>query len=307
MPNLISVGQLIDHSWEYYRHRFLELMRVSGWLLLPALVGIISLAFYPAASTIDAGKTLTTTEHIGIFIWAFDTFIFAPLVGVWIFIGLGRQITARLEHPEITSLPVMRHLPYLWPTILVNILLSLLLAASLVFTLPGIAVYSLGVVTSIHALGITGSVLFFIGMIISLIVGFRWFVEYAFAQYTVLVEEKRGKSALIRSRELIEPHFWRAFIRMILPKIVFLLCALIIESALNSLVGLVITGTAGLNLDLQFRLGGIASTLIFTATALIINPLMITADILLYHSLREAKPPSTKNQPLPKEMTSSAL
>jgi len=63
MP-LISVGQLIDHSWEHFRKHFVEVMSISCLLFIPTIFGIISLAIYPNASTLLSERALTHTKPV---------------------------------------------------------------------------------------------------------------------------------------------------------------------------------------------------------------------------------------------------
>ena len=46
MPKpLLSVGELIDQSWDVFRSRMSELLSISGWLLVTAILFAIALAF----------------------------------------------------------------------------------------------------------------------------------------------------------------------------------------------------------------------------------------------------------------------
>ena len=95
---LITIGELIDRSWEHYHKEFASLMSVSGWILIVAAFNVATLALYPAASRLMAvNATLTKPEAVGVAMYAFSNWILAPLLGIVIFIALIRLIRGQLS------------------------------------------------------------------------------------------------------------------------------------------------------------------------------------------------------------------
>ena len=101
MP-LISVGQLIDHSWEHFRKHFVEVMSISCLLFIPTIFGIISLAIYPNASTLLSERALTQSETFAVALWLINTGLITPIVGIFVFIGLVRLIRSQFEKTKIS-------------------------------------------------------------------------------------------------------------------------------------------------------------------------------------------------------------
>src|SRR3989338_753995 len=97
MPNLLTMGQLIDRTWDHYRARFNELMHVSGWIILLGLLDVVALFFYPKSSLLANAETLSGSEAFGIGLFAFVNMIVAPLFGVWMFVALVRLIRQQME------------------------------------------------------------------------------------------------------------------------------------------------------------------------------------------------------------------
>ncbi|PJA47701.1 hypothetical protein CO172_00375 [Candidatus Uhrbacteria bacterium CG_4_9_14_3_um_filter_36_7] len=288
MSNLISVGQIIDRSWEIYRRFFLIFINIAGWLLIPTFIGLIALALIPSGSAVITGQTLSTSQTIGAILLSINNFFLAPIIGIWVFITLIRTTSHLLEKQPINISKQMKESwNYFLPIIWVGILVTLLIVAALLFIAPGLILNIIGGIFFIDFLSIIGAILILIGAILAVIFGFRWLIHYAFAQYILLIENVRGKKSLTRSRELVAQKFWPFFIRLVIPKMIFFLIAIIAESAILYFADAGIKLLVGLNADLELRLTSMAAAFALSLITILINPLIITADLLLYQSLKE--------------------
>ena len=288
MSKLISVGQIIDYSWEEYRNHFFSFLNISGWLLVPTLIGMLALSIAPSVSVIDSGRDLFFFERAGALLLSVNNFLLAPIVGVWVFINLIRASFSLLEKKSFYFKKMAKESwNYFFPIIWIGILVSLLVLIAMLFTVPGLVLNMLGMLFSLNILSFIGSMLIVVGVIAGIVFAIRWIVYYAFAQYILLIENLHGKKALTHSRQLVTGKFWPFFIRLIIPKIVFFLIAIVAESVILYFLDALIKLSVGLNAELEMRLVSLTSILILSIVTLLINPLIITADILLYRSLKE--------------------
>jgi len=288
MSKLISVGQIIDYSWEEYRNHFFSFLNISGWLLVPTLIGMLALSIAPSVSVIDSGRDLFFFERAGALLLSVNNFLLAPIVGVWVFINLIRASFSLLEKKSFYFKKMAKESwNYFFPIIWFGIFVSLLVLIAMLFTVPGLVLNMLGMLFSLNILSFIGSMLIVVGVIAGIVFAIRWIVYYAFAQYILLIENLHGKKALTHSRQLVTGKFWPFFIRLIIPKIVFFLIAIVAESVILYFLDALIKLSVGLNAELEMRLVSLTSILILSIVTLLINPLIITADILLYRSLKE--------------------
>lgn len=290
MQKLISVGQLIDHSWEYYKKHFLAFMSIASWLLIPAAIGIIALILYPSATSLVSDTDLTFIEGVGIFFWALNTFVITPIIGLWVFISL-----IRLSYSMITDTPISLHkLPKeswknIWPFVYVSFLMIAVVAASLLFIAPGLLLSILGGTKEIGLIAGIGTILSVIGILLAVFYGLRWLVYYAFTQYAFVVDNQRGVNALKKSKFYVRGHFLATVVRLILPKIIFLIIALVFESILTFIINTVVGYGVGLDIDLRIRIMSVLSLLAVSLITILFNPLIIIVDTLLFKSLKEMK------------------
>lgn len=287
MP-LISIGQLIDQSWDLFRARFQAFMSISGWLLLLALFYTIALSLYPSASTLWFSNELTVSENAGVFLFALTNYLIGPLVGLWVLIGLvrfgrsvlsGRAINPKAAMAEVTS----RFLPTLLVSVMVGLLLVL---ATIIGFGPSVLLAALGALIKSATLVGLANLLLIIGVFVALILSFKWMVEYILAPYATILDNTAGKKALMESRRLIRGRFWEVLLRLVIPKLVFILVAIILMVVISYATSIVISAVGGLNLDLRLRLSTMVEWVVPIVIAALINPLIVMADVLLYRSLK---------------------
>jgi len=285
---LIAVGDLIDRSWEHYRREFMDLISVSGWILLVALVNVIALAIYPSASKIIGVATLTPAESFGVGLYAFANWVLAPIVGLWVFIVLVRLVRGQLSgRSGGVREAMMDGTRYFFPTLLVSLLIFLIMAGVLAIGFgPSILLSLAASAASSNALSVLASVSLIVGTMIAIVLGFRWSVRYYFAPYALLIDDVRGTPALPASRSLAEGQFWNVLIRLVVPKLVFILLGILAMAVVAFVFSLATGVLAGLNLDVQLRLSTISTSVLSTVAAALLNPLIVTADVLLYQSLK---------------------
>lgn len=285
---LLTVGELIDRSWEHYRREFVDLMSVSGWILLVALVNIIALAIYPSASKIIGDATLTSSEAFGVGLYAFANWVLAPLLGLWIFIVLVRLARSQLSGRRGAVREAMADgTRYFFPTLLVSLLIFLILAGALLIGFgPAVVLSLIAGAAANGTLSVLASLSLVVGMVAAIVLGFRWSVHYYFAPYALLIDDVRGRATLPASRKAVEGRFWGVFLRLVVPKLVFALLGVMAMAVVAFVFSLATGALAGLNLDVQLRLSTISTTVLSTVVAALLNPIIVVADLMLYQSLK---------------------
>lgn len=287
MP-LITIGELIDRTWDHYKRDFVDLMSISGWVLITAVVDILAFSLYPYASKLASTASLTTPETIGVVLYAFSTWILAPILGLWTFIALTRLIRAQLSGRRANIHEAMLDgKRYFLKTLLVTFLIFCVLVAAIGIGLgPGILLTLLNLTFNIPSLGIISSLLLVVGIVVSLVLGFRWSVHYYFAPYALLLDGVEGKATLTASEQLTAGHFWSILLRLAVPKLLFILMVMIAMVIIGFIFETALSAFTGMNTDVQVRLSTIFTTILSTVAAVFLNPLLVTADLLLYQSLK---------------------
>ncbi len=290
MSKLISIGELIDQSWERYRAAWPLYLGISGWIAAVILLDIVAIAFYPNARTLVSGAGLTASETFGLVLYIVATYMVGPLLGFWIFVSLLRAAKAQDEGHRVTAGRAMREaksqfLPSLGAAILVG---ALVLLALVVSGGPVAILLVLGNWLQWNPLLILGNVLIAVAIIVAFVLTIRWSIEYFFAPYLPIFENRKSVESMHRSRTLVHGRFWAVFWRLVIPKLVFALFGLIALTVVGYVMNVFIAAAAGLNLDVYARLSSVSITVFPLAIAAIINPLFVIADTLLYRSLNNS-------------------
>ena len=285
---LISIGELIDTSWDQYRRHVVDHVSISGWLLVKSIVDIVALAMYPTVTKLATQAALTATEQAGVILFIISNAILAPVLGIWVFTGLVRLVRAQQLGRGDVRAAMKDANAYFFPTVWVTILLAVVLLVGLAIGFgPTLILAGLGALMKNGMLTILANVLLIFGVFVAFILNFRWSVQIVMAPYALLVDNIHGRSALLKSRKLAEGRFWAVLARYALPKVVFVLFGLVGMGILSYATTLVVSGAAGLNVDVQLRLITIMGSIFPIVIAAIVNPLLVIADVLLYRSLSE--------------------
>lgn len=288
MSNLISMGRLIDDSWELYRKQIKTFLSVSGWLLTLAILYTISLALYPPASTLWFSNELSWSQNGGVLLFTLTNYVLAPLLGLWLLIALSRLTLVMISGKRADPQRALREVkPRFLPTLLVSVMVAFLLVVALFIGFgPSIILAALGALFKNALLVGIGNAILVIGIFVALVLAFKWMVEYYLAPYTVMLDGLQGKQALARSRQLVRERFWGVLVRLIVPKLVFILFGVLAMGIIFYIVQMLLAITGGLNLDLQLRLSTMAQWIVPIVIGVLVNPLIIITDVVLYDNLK---------------------
>ncbi|MBT5808467.1 hypothetical protein HOI18_04315 [Candidatus Uhrbacteria bacterium] len=291
MPKpLISVGQLIDESFNVYKTRITELLGVSGWILVTAILYVIALAFYPSSSALTLRSDLTGGEMFGIGLYALTAYLIAPILTFWIYTSLTRMVKTHLSRKRPDHKMALKEgkevlIPAAITTFMV--LLMLLLAIVIGFAPPAI-IAGIGAWLNVSGLVLIGNLLLVLGIFVALYLSFQWMVYYFFAPIITILEKTPSKKALEASRKLVRGKFWQALIRIVVPKLVFIAFGLFVMVIVGYIGNVLVDASAGISLDLQLRIATMTDAVLPTLIVIFINPLIIISDVLLYQSIKDA-------------------
>ncbi len=285
---LISVGELIDQSWEVYRARFTELMTISGWLVATAVLYTIALAFYPSASSLAAGVGLGGLELFGIILFSVTTLVIFPATSFWIYTSIARGLAMHFARRRPDPKKAMQQgWKIFFPALATSVMVMLMILFAMVIGFgPSIILATIGALTQAGSLIILANILLIVGIFASIFFSLKWLVYYFLAPLITILDGTKPKAALLASRELISGNFWDVAIRVAVPKLVFFIFGVFAMSIFSYMAGILIDTTGGFNLDLQLRVSTMIQTLVPIVIAAFINPLMVISDVLLLRSLR---------------------
>ncbi len=261
-------------------------MSVASWLLLVAIINIVATWLYPASSY-GIAQVLSTSERLGVVLYSVTFLIVTPIISIWVFNTTTRLIDREMQGKAISLREVSREgWHFFFARILVGFLVALSVVATSLLTVPGFFLSILG--NSIApVLAIPGSILFILGLFGAVVIGTILAIRLFFSAYQLLLEDKHGRQALRASWKLTQDRGWATFWRMVLPKVIFFFGIFTIQLFLVYLLKIFATNLAGLNFELGVRIYAIGSTTIFLVLYALVNPLIMSADYLLFRSLQE--------------------
>jgi MFS family permease len=117
------------------------------------------------------------------------------------------------------------------------------------------------------------------GLILFIIPGIIFSVWFAFALYSVALDGQKNTDALRFSKKLVQGRWWAAFLRILLPALLFIFITGILQMPLDYL-------TNYSNSALVVYLSLLLSSIISIA----LSPLLASAQTILYLELKKTKP-----------------
>jgi len=288
MKTLLSVGDLIDTSWDLFQKQFRTLLPISGWFLVSALLSTIALFLYPSSRVLAFHTTLTQGESFGVILYAVSTLILSPIIGFWIYITLARAGYKLIKNQPIQTTTLLQETKrYIVPVALVVVLVAVMLVWAQIMSVgPAVLLGAIAFWIKNTPLIILANLLLVVGLFVSLYFTTEWTVYYYYSPLASILDGSQKMEALKKSRSLIEGRFWGVLLRIIVPKLVFIGCMAFFIVLISMAVNLMIETFAGLNADLYDRWTMVANTLLPLISMMLIYPLLIISDVLLYQNLK---------------------
>ncbi len=290
MAKLITVGQILDTTWDHYTKHFKIIMRISLWFFLIALLMIVGKFLTPVnpAELLIANPQVSITSNIGYLIIILTSLVVSPILAVWIFLSLIKLIdtqnTGKNTDPTTAGLEGGKQF-FHYLIILVFKLVALSLP--LVLMIPGIALSIYGVTEKGGPwVGSVSMLLLFFGAIAGLILLAYITVQLAFIAFALMLDGKKHINAIKDSTELVKGRFWSVLWRLFVPKLIFGVAAMMIQGIIFFAV-VPILSFSTLNIEASLRIADITYYLVASGMSVIFVPLLVIADYKIYDSLRK--------------------
>ena len=296
MANLISIGQLIDQTWDIYSKNFKPLMKISAWGFLVGVFVLLRLFLLPGGET-DAiagivGGNPEQATVLGFAIALTLSIIAIPVTSIWIYMNLVRATDRHINKKPYTFKELSRmswhdYFSYLW----VMILKSVASAAPILCMVPGvlillIAIFNGGAGVTFNSIGL---LLTFAGTIAAAVLATWLSIRLTFSGYAMLLDGSKGTHALKMSFGVTDGRFWASFWRILIPKIVFGAGVVLMEIVLAIVLPLLIASFFNLGETFGLYAGMLVTVALTTGIRVLYPPVFIIADQLLYGSLKSTQ------------------
>lgn len=288
MPKkLISIGEIIDSSMDIYKNHFGNLISISSWMLIVVILNIISLGLYPSAGKLFITDTLTSTESAGVLLYSFTNFIISPIVAIFILVMLVRALKMALSGKKIVINKVMHETKSrVLPTMLVSIMVfCMIIFASVLSFGPSAILATINIWAQSTLLITVSNLLLILGVFAALILTIKWSVTFYLAPYITAAYDIKSKKSLIHSQKITDDNFWKVLLRLILPKIVFIMIGVLIIVFFTFIMSVVASTISGTNINLELRIITLSDTVIPLLASIFVQPLIVITDMILLKNL----------------------
>lgn len=286
MANLISLGRLIDTSFDLYKKYWKEFLGISLWLIvasLPRLVGNL-------LSPLGAGPTVTFGDWVSFGFSLIGSVVLA-VATVWVFISLIQLADTRAKgkSPDFKAINKQSWKLFL-PYIVVSLLALGIIAGVSLLAAPGIALLTASSLQENFSGGLAalGIVLFFVGGLAAFVLLVKSSLELGLAQFALVVDGKRGLAAIKTCFSLINGRWWATFVRYVAPKLLYIFVIVLLQfliPAALALLAVVLAPTSTILTKLVY----VAAYLFTISLSAVSTPLIVVTDYVLYDSLRASK------------------
>lgn len=286
MANLISLGRLIDTSFEVYKKYWKEFLGISLWLLIASLPRLVGNLLMP----LGAGPAVTFGDWLSFTFSLLGSLILA-VVSIWVIISLIQVAEARV-HGKVPDFKAIsrRSWKLFFHYVFVSILVLGVIIASSLLAAPGIILLIISSSQATASSGLTafGTLLFFAGGLASFILIIKFSLELGLAQYALVVDDKRGVQAIRTSFSLVKGRWWATFVRYVAPKLLYLFVIVILNFLIPAALSLVVVLLAPTSIFLA-KCVYVVAYLFTVSLSAVSTPLIVATDYILYDSLRNSK------------------
>ncbi|MBP9828296.1 hypothetical protein KBC55_04075 [Patescibacteria group bacterium] len=285
MPNLITVGEVLDVTISHYKKHAKELLGISLFIVLATIPSAIAEVISPPLSDTSWSALAVITiilQVIGL--------VATLIASLWITITLILAIQKQdAENKAIDPIALGKES---WKYIIqVAIATVITLVITLITTLlwtPGFVLIILSAFETIPSIfGAIGTALFFLGALASVVATLYASVTLGFSNYFIVLNKKNAVAGLKSSYALVKNRFFATLLRSTLPKFIFgiaifavtflmLMAATIMSIALATSAPLLLIGSG-------------VWTLLTVAVSALFIPLPVIIDYYVYDSLSKNK------------------
>jgi len=283
MKSLLSLGALIDTSFEHYKKHLPSILGTTFWLLAAAIPSAIGIALSQDGNAVNATTWMSFALNAlgGIF-----TVLASIHISVALLASLREQKQGKITDPRVFLKKAFSlDLSYIWATILKSIFVAIIPLIPLLISISAF-VFALrsesGMLVNVLA------IVAFITILLALGGALKFSLHYNFVPYATVLDGKRGMESLRTSAALVKGRWWPIFWRVFLPKALYTLIFVVILGVtlwVTSIVGIALSQGSFFLAKLFALTNFFLSTLInaFLIPALLLN------DYYVYENLRETK------------------
>jgi len=274
---IISLGQILDQTWDIYTENFLSHVKSTLPLFIIPFLTLIPTVLF---GLID---NLYVLSGISILL----TLIIIPLIGAFVYANLiewNEYIDKKKEikNPALLISP-KQFLEYLG----VSVLRAITFIASLFIIVPSIALIIYGLTSEGSILPMLALAFYLLSIVGTFVVLALLFTYLSFTAFSAILSKRGIIQSFKHSIELVRGRFWSVLAKLLIPKFLF--------SLLSTLIAVVIT--LGLSLlfsvlpELVSLLGVNVIGIIYDITGItamaITLPLFVTSDYLIFKDLEQ--------------------
>lgn len=283
MKPLISLGTLIDTSFEHYKKHLPSILGLTLWLLVAAIPSAIGILLSQEGNAVNT----VTWLSFGLNVLGGIIGVLASLhISVALISSLREQKQGKATDPRtFLKKAFSLDLPYLWAIILRGVFVALLPLIPLILSLTAF-VFVLrsqnAVLVNIFSVITFAAILLALGGIV------KFSLHFAFVPFATVLDGARGMGSLKTSAALVKGRWWETFARIFIPKLLYTVIFVII--LVLTLWG---TGTLGIALSqgsfFVAKLFAITNFFISTLLNAFFIPLLLLNDYYVYEDLKETK------------------
>ncbi len=294
MTKLISIGQIIDKTWDTYRFNFPQMMKIMLWLFVSSVFFIIGVIMAPVGDTsfLFSQGLVTPIQTIGMIIASPLTWLVTLAITLWTFISVVLIIdgTRSNKKQDIKSIQKIgfKKLPQFT---IVSLLRWLIKESSILAIAPGILLILWNLSSGVNLiLGGLSILVTFIGIIVGFVFFTLFSIQFAFAGLENVIGGKGIVASIKGSRNLVKNRFWATLIRLIIPKLLIVMIIALIGSSLFFLNMLLITSLPTIiDTDAFYRVLSILQQSLTVGLTILTLPLFWIVDYIIYDNLRKTK------------------
>ncbi|NBS68535.1 hypothetical protein EBT31_06425 [bacterium] len=281
MKPLISIGSLIDTSFEHYRKHLPSILGITLWLLVAAIPSAIGILLSREGD--DLG--LATWASFGLNVVGGVITVLASLhISVALILAVREQRKGKSIDPRVVLRKAFSlDLSYIWAMILKNIFAVLLPLIPLILAFTAF-VFALRSENTLLVNSL--SILAFIAILIALGGAIKFSLTYNFVPYATVLEGKRGMESLRTSATLVRGRWWETFWRSFLPKALYTLIFVVALGVILWVTGIIAIAVSQESFVIA-KFFALLNFFISTLVNAFMLPLLLLNDYYLYDNLQE--------------------
>lgn len=283
MKSLLSLGALIDTSFEHYKKHLPSILGTTLWLLAAAIPSAIGIALSQDGDALNATTWMSFALNA---LGGIITVLASIHVSVALIASLREQKQGKITDPRIFLKKAFSlDLSYIWATILKSIFVAIIPLIPLLISI-GAFIFALrsenGMLVNVLA------IVAFITILLALGGALKFSLHYNFVPYATVLDGKRGMESLRTSAALVKGRWWPIFWRVFLPKALYTLIFVVILAGTLWTVGLVGIALSQGSFFLA-KLFALTNFFISTLINAFLIPILLLNDYYVYENLRETK------------------